>query len=106
MDQTFLQIKNAVAQWAYNIKKACPNVATNVLLDTDEAFRVVFENEKRMAELLVECGAFAPYRYVKMEIFSLISKHPVPVYVWYDSQNDNIETIISNLQIGLDLMNP
>ena len=103
MDQTFLQIKDGVTQWAYTIKTACPHVVTNIIVDTDKVLRVFFENEKYIAELVVEDGDFSPYRYVKMEILPLASKHPAPTYLWYDTQNDNVEKIITNLQIGLNL---
>ena len=105
MDNMFLQIKDRVTQWVYNIKKAHSQIATNIILNSNEALRVFFENEKYIAELVVERGEFAPYRYVKMEILSLDSKYPTPIYIWYDSQNDSIEKILINLQIGLDLLN-
>ena len=101
---TFGQVKNTIAQWADNIKKTCPHIAVNVISDTDEFLRVIFESKEHIAELLVECNSFSPYRYVKMEILSLTSDYPLPVYTWYDSQNDDINTIVCNLQIGLEFL--
>lgn len=104
MDQTtFSEIKTAIAQWADRIK-ACPHVVTNIIFNTDEALRIIFEGKEHVAELLVESGSFAPYRYVKMEILSLASDDPTPIYRWYDSPSDHIETIIANLQIGLQFL--
>lgn len=86
-------------------KTACPHIVTNILVDTGEVLRAFFENEKYIAELVVEDGDFSPYRYVKMEILPLASKHPIPIYSWYDTQNDSVEKIVTNLQRGLDLFN-
>lgn len=102
MEQTFAQIKDAVANWVYGIKDKLHYAVTDIVLDTPGSLRIIFENKEYIAELLVEQGCFDPYRFVKLEILPLTSSYPVPVYLWYDSQNDDINSIIRNLQIGLN----
>lgn len=102
MDQNFLQIKDSIANWVYGIKNKLHYVETDIVLDSSNSLRVIFESKEYLAELLVEQGSFTPYRFVKLEILPLTSSYPEPVYIWYDSQNDDISSIISNLQIGLN----
>lgn len=102
MDRDFLQIKDSIANWVYGIKNELHYLETDIVLDNLNSLRVIFESKEYLAELLVEQGYFTPYRFVKLEILPLSSACPKPVYIWYDSQNDDINSIISNLQIGLN----
>lgn len=105
MDQAFMQIKNSVKRWLDNVVSTCPHIMINVIIDNNEILRVAFESERCMAEVLVNSASFAPYRYVKMEILSLTSEHPIPIYTWYDSEEDDDKKIIKGLQTGLNLLN-
>lgn len=102
MEQTFQQIKEQITNWVYGKKTQLEYVKTDIDLDTQDSLRVFFESDDLLAELLVEQGLFTPYRFVKLEILNIASNKPVLIYAWYDSQNDDINTIINNLQIGLD----
>lgn len=102
MEQTFQQIKEQITNWVYGKKTQLEYVKTDIDLDTQDSLRVFFESDDLLAELLVEQGRFTPYRFVKLEILNIASNKPVLIYAWYDSQNDDINTIINNLQIGLD----
>lgn len=102
MDQTFVQIRDSIANWVHGIKNKLHDATTDIVLDTPNSLRVIFESKEYIAELLVEQGCFTPYRFVKLEILSLTSSYPTPVYIWYDAQNDPIDAIIRHLQIGLN----
>ena len=73
----------------------------DIIINDNNCFRTIIEWEKCMGELLVEKAEFAPYRYVIFNIFSIITEEITPVFCWYDSENDSLETIIKKIKEGL-----
>ncbi len=72
---------------------------TEIIQDDLNAFRVIIESESRMAEVVVEEPNFAPYRWVKMEVYEVDTESMT--YAWYDKNEDTLETILVNIDEGL-----
>ena len=54
-----------------------------------------------MGELIIEEAEFAPYRYISFNILSSIIDEITPIFYWYDSENDSLETIINRIKEGV-----
>lgn len=73
----------------------------DIVINNDCCFRTIIEWEKCMGELIVEEAEFAPYRYISFNILSSITDEITPIFYWYDSQDDSLETIINKIKEGL-----
>lgn len=73
----------------------------DIVINNDYCFRTIIEWKKCMGELIIEEAEFAPYRYVSFNILSSITEEIMPIFYWYDSENDSLETIIDKIKEGL-----
>lgn len=73
----------------------------DIVINNDCCFRTIIEWKKCMGELIIEEAEFAPYRYVSFNILSSITEEIAPIFYWYDSENDSLETIIDKIKEGL-----
>ncbi|MBR1675053.1 MAG: hypothetical protein IJ703_08855 [Eubacterium sp.] len=73
----------------------------DIVIDNDCCFRTIIEWEKCMGELIIEEAEFAPYRYISFNILSSIIDEITPIFYWYDSENDSLETIINRIKEGV-----
>lgn len=76
-----------------------------ILVNTDDLYRVIIEFNSCIGELIVNKPEFAPYRYVKFEVLSSIEKEIRYIYAWYDSEQEHIEGILTHIQEGLKIAN-
>lgn len=98
--ECFEDVIKAVRSWTADVSGNYP-ISTEVLLDTDSAYRVILESKTCMGELLVCIPDFAPYRYVSFQILSI--GHG-PVYTFFDDDSCSVLHIIKKLNAGLMML--
>lgn len=100
---SFEAVLEAVHHWFERIEKECKASARiEVVQDTEEMFRIIFETEHSVSELIVNRPDFAPYRYVSFQTLD-IDKEPdkALVFCFYDDESCMIQNIISRLDMGV-----
>lgn len=99
----FEAVLEAVHHWLEIIEKEC-EAATRieVVQDTEEMFRAIFETEHSVSELIVNRSDFTPYRYVSFQTLDT-NKEPdkALVFCFYDDGSCTIRDIISQLDMGV-----
>ncbi|MBR1848454.1 MAG: hypothetical protein IJ791_04370 [Lachnospiraceae bacterium] len=101
LDISFDEVKNKIKKLLYDLD-AKRGVSTEVLRDDGEVFRISIETEASMAEVLVEKPDFAPYRWVRVEVYDLNTE--TLTYVWNDEEGDSLEKILEKIAEGLKLL--
>ena len=90
-------ILTALRQWLSHVD--CP---VQVLTDSSDGLRVIFETENALAELLAGEGAFSPYRFVAFTVLDPRQElHAEPVFCFYDDASHTIGDILRELDRGL-----
>ena len=86
-------VKAAIAAW--------PNFGQQirVMTDSESTYWAVVELDHCMGEIVVNESAWAPYRFVKMEILPL--DDGPPVFVWCDGPGDAAATVGRQITAGL-----
>ncbi len=72
-----------------------------IIFNDETCFRTIIEWENCIGELIVEEAEFAPYRNISFIILSSVTKDIIPIFCWYDSEKDSLETIIEKIKEGL-----
>ncbi len=72
-----------------------------VVVDSDECYRVVIDYENHLCGILVECPIYAPYRFVNIEVLSVASSLDTPIFFWCDSSGDSLDKIIEQVKHGI-----
>lgn len=103
---TFDTVMITTCDWVKSIEnKYKTQIKTEIIENTDVLFRVIFETEHNLAELIVGEPDFAPYRFVSFLVFS--AKHlseSEPIFSYYDNETSTIEEIISQLSNGINVL--
>lgn len=103
---TFDTIMTTTSNWIKSTKnKYKAQIKTEIIEHTDILYRVIFETEHSLAELIVNEPDFAPYRYVSFLVYS--AKHlseAIPLFSYYDNEESTIEEIIEQLNNGIDAL--
>lgn len=80
-------------------------VPAQVLTDIGCGFRVVFETENALAELIAGDGAYAPYRFVSFVVVDVRQDVTAePVFCFYDEESHSIGDILRELDRGLAII--
>lgn len=66
-------------------------------------YRVIFELENCMAELLINEPYFPLYKNISFEVVTIINDKPEYIYFWYQ-KDENIKDIIKKLDKGIDFI--
>ena len=94
---TLSDILPELRRWLENI-----NLSAQVLTDTDDALRVIFETESAVAELIAGDGAYAPYRFVSFAVLDMQEElNAAPVFCYYDNEHSTMDDILCGLKLGL-----
>ncbi|MEE1124581.1 MAG: hypothetical protein U0L18_01405 [Acutalibacteraceae bacterium] len=103
---TFDNVMTTAFDWVKSIEnKYKAQIKTEILEHTDILYRVVFEAEHSLAELIVDNPCFAPYRYVSFLIYSANhSSESEPIFSYYDNETSTIEEIIAQLNNGINVL--
>lgn len=98
------QIIKYIKLWLNNIQKNYSNIIKIKIVEDDKnLYRVIFELENCMAELLVNESYFSPYENVSFEVVTIINDKPEYIYFWYQ-KDENIKNIIKSLDRGIDFI--
>ena len=93
-------ILTALRQWLSHVD--CP---VQVLTDSPDGLRVIFETENALAELLAGEGAFSPYRFVAFTVLDPRQElHAAPVFCFCDDESHTIGAILRELDRGLHVL--
>ena len=87
-------VKTAVAEWSNT------DTQIRVMADSESAYWAVADFDYCMGEIVVDQPVWAPYRFVKMEILPLDEE--LPVFVWYDSADDDAAAVRQQITEGLN----
>lgn len=103
---TFDNVMTTAFDWVKSIEnKYKAQIKAEIIEHTDILYRVIFEAEHSLAELIVGEPDFAPYRYVSFLVYS--SKHSSeasPLFSYYDNETSTIEEIIAQLNNGINVL--
>ena len=75
----------------------------NVIINTENCYRVIIEWTKCMGEIVIEKPVFAPYRYVSFTIQSCTDKENQFLFCWYDSPDDSLDTVRKKITEGINI---
>ena len=93
-------VLTALRQWLGHVE-----LPAQVLTDSPDGLRVIFETENAMAELLAGEGAYAPYRFVAFTVLDTRLDLDVgPVFCYYDHESHTIGDILRALDRGLGFL--
>ena len=103
MNDSFSNILSEIKRWFFvsNIQEKFNDFCFKITENDLNIFRVIFETKNCMGEIMVNRPDFAPYRFVKIEIWSIIQNSFVPIFSWFDTEDDNCEYILTQLERGL-----
>ncbi len=73
----------------------------DVLVDTDNCYRVIVEWKNCLGEMLVEQANYAPYRYLTFNILPTDIDEVIPIFAWNDSDTDSLESIKDKIKEGV-----
>lgn len=98
------KIKRIVKEWLIENRHILDESSINleILIDTEQCFRIILESADKMGEIIVEDARFAPYRYFKLEIAQIIDDRAQIVNAWYDTENTDDDYYQSALKNGIN----
>ena len=83
--------------WLKEIRIPC-----QILADSDESLRVIFETGNALAELIAGDGKFAPYRHVAFTVLDVrLEPTAGPVFCFYDDSTHTLDDILRELDRGI-----
>lgn len=91
-----------VKKWVDKIQSEYDNLI-NVEIITDEAeiYRAILHVNSSMAQIVIGKQDFTPYNNIAFEIVGMKNNKMNMLYCWYDSEKDDIKSIIEHLDVGL-----
>lgn len=96
-----LIIKN-VKKWVDKIQSEYDNlINVEIVTDDAKAYRAILHINSYMAQIVIGEQNFAPYNNIAFEIVGMKNNKMNMLYCWYDSEKDDINSIIEHLDIGL-----
>ncbi len=95
-------IVKIVKEWVKNISDKYKHLLKiETLIDEELVYRVIFQLENCMAQVLVEEPQFAPYKNIAFEIVGMENNKVNNVYSWYNTGNESEDEIFSKLNEGI-----
>lgn len=103
---TFDTVMTTTFDWVKSTEnKYKSQIKTEILEHSDIIYRVIFETEHSLAELIVDNPCFAPYRFVSFLVYSAKDlSESEPIFSYYDNKKSTIEKIIAQLNNGIDIL--
>ncbi len=77
----------------------------DIIVDNEVCFRTIVEWKKCMGDLTMAKNDFAPYRYISFVILASDRNNYVPVYCWYDCEQDSLDDIRNAINKGVCVLN-
>lgn len=100
MDHLFESTLRAVREWALRVP-----LSPEVLRDDPDGLRIIWETGTHLAELIVSRRAFAPYRFVSLQVLDLQREvDQAPVYSYFDGEDSTTDEILTALDRGIEHM--
>lgn len=102
-DPLFESIREAVCAWVEDVeKKYAGEFRVERIQNKSDLFLAYFFLKECAAQVIVNDPEWAPYRYVGFEVFSIPEEKAQLVFSWYDSDEDDVDRIIQQLQAGME----
>ena len=99
------EIIDAIQRWIETIQeKYNEEIDIEFLVEQEDYLRYVIESANYLAELVVEPKGFHPNRFVWFEILDKRKDSLQEPYFYLDGENDSVESILENLNLGLSYM--
>lgn len=100
---TFDTYLTTVRDWTNTIKqKYEKQIKIDIIENSDILFRLDFETEYSIAELIVDNPYFAPYRYVSFLVYNVNqSSKAEPIFAYYDNEASTIKEVVTKLDDGI-----
>lgn len=100
----FDSIRKAVCAWVNDIeKKYSAELNIERIKDKPDIYLAYIFLKNCAAQVIVTDPEWAPYRYVGFEAYSGLGEEEAQlVFSWYDSDEDDVESIIQQLQAGIE----
>lgn len=96
-----LIIENVKA-WIKKVQSKYDNlINVEIIIDNAEVYRAILNINPYMAQIVVDQQDFSPYNNIAFEILEMKNDKANMLYSWYDSEKDDINSIIEHLNIGL-----
>ena len=100
MDQLFESTLRCLREWARRVP-----LSPEVLRDDPDGLRIVWETGTHLAELIVNRGEYAPYRFVSFQILDLRrDTDQASVYSYFDREDSTMDEILTALDRGIELI--
>ncbi|GHU38244.1 hypothetical protein FACS1894192_09350 [Bacilli bacterium] len=93
-----------IETWLIDNESELENLGILIKKTITNAYKVEFESQKFMGELLVEKNEYSPYRYLKIEIWAYIDSEISLIYHFYDTDNTSENDVLQALKSMLKLM--
>lgn len=74
---------------------------TEILVDKELSYRVVFELKNCMVQIIVDEPNFAPYENIAFEALGMKDDNIDNIYFWYDNGNESVSEILFQLNKGI-----
>ncbi|HEM2224809.1 TPA: hypothetical protein U0262_003028 [Listeria monocytogenes] len=81
------------------------NIKLTIIKNEKDGYVVELDNDKCMAEIVVEEPTYAPYRYISFEVVSLMDGKVKIIYSWYDDETSQWSDIEKELNKGIQFLN-
>ncbi|MBC1376151.1 hypothetical protein HCB45_12390 [Listeria sp. FSL L7-0091] len=81
------------------------NIKLTIIKNEKDGYVVELDNDKCMAEIVVEEPACAPYRYVSFEVVSVVDGKVKTIYSWYDDETSQWNDMEKELNKGIQFLN-
>ena len=107
MDIRYEDILNSVKEWIWEFVQSKPlDMTYEIIHDRQECFRIIFHFSKNcLGEIVVSnADSFTYYRYVKFEVLGFTSESDQSVYLWYDSDKEELADILTGLNNGIEIV--
>ena len=97
---TLTEILPVLRNWLNSI-----TLPAQVLVDSEDCLRTIFETDHALAELIVAESEFAPFRFVSFTVLdSRLEIHANPVFCFHDHENSTIADILRELNFGIEFI--
>lgn len=102
-DVSFEAIKEVVCKWVNGLEKRYSTGLSVERIKNEPDMYMAFIYLKNCgAQVIVNKPLWAPYRYVCFEVVSILDQIALPVFTWYDCDEDDVDSVIQQLQRGIE----
>lgn len=100
---TFDTYLTTVRDWTNTIKqKYEKQIKIDIIENSNILYRVAFETERNIAELVIDDSYYTPYRFVSFLVYSTLqSSKAEPVFSYYDNDASTIKEVVTKLDDGI-----